>query len=42
VHVSAADREALRAIAARGVALLAQDLPAGRAVALDPAAWHAD
>ena len=26
-------------IAARGVALVAQDLPAGRAVTLDPAAW---
>lgn len=39
VHVSAADREALRAIAAHGVAVLAQDLPAGRAMALDPAAW---
>lgn len=39
VHVSAADRDALRALAARGVALVAQDLPAGRAVTLDPAAW---
>lgn len=39
VHVSAADRGALRALAARGVAVIAQDLPTTRAVTLDPAAW---
>ena len=39
VHVSAADRDAFRALVARGVAVVAQDLPQNRAVALDPASW---
>ena len=39
VHVSAADRSAFGAMAARGIAVVAQDLPSSRAHALDAALW---